>query len=189
MEQIIKWKCKHFLILCLLLFLFQGTAYASSSPGSGNGSGTGSFTVTDENRFDPRFYQKPEKQYPTADMPKGRSAGAGQDLESYILQALQQFQTSIDVSGYGIPKEKAEESYFRVLNSHPELFYVEGSVSWDYNASGTVIKYKDIRYRDTKANVQRQQQELEAAAEQALEWVDTPCLMQKRRWCSMTILF
>ena len=172
MKQIIKWKCRHFLILCLLLFLFQGTAYASSSPGSGNGSGTGSFTVTDENRFDPRFYQKPEKQYPTADTPKGRSAGAGQNLESYILQALQQFQTSIDVSGYGIPKEKAEESYFRVLNSHPELFYVEGSVSWDYNASGTVIKYKDIRYRDTKANVQRQQQELEAAAEQALEWVD-----------------
>lgn len=200
MKEKIKRKCKHFLILCLLLFLFQCTAYAStssgredsstnpsansgsgdsggayangrSSPESGSG-GTGSLTITDENRFDPKFYLQPEKRYPISGMPKSRSARAGQDLESYILKALQQFQTAIDVSGYGISKEKAEESYFQVLNSHPELFYVEGSVSWDYNSSGTVIRYKNISYRDTKANVLRQQQELDAAAEQALEWVE-----------------
>lgn len=82
MEQKTNRKCNYFLIFCLLLFLFQGTAYASASPDGGNGSespdsngsasispdsgnsGTGSLTVTDENRFDPRFYQQPQERYP-----------------------------------------------------------------------------------------------------------------------------
>ncbi len=192
MEQKTNRKCNYFLIFCLLLFLFQGTAYASASPDGGNGSespdsngsasispdsgnsGTGSLTVTDENRFDPRFYQQPQERYPISNVPKSRSARANADsvdLETYILTALQQFQTSIDVSGYGISRANAGETYFQVLNSHPELFYVEGSVSWDYNSSGTVTRYKNISYRDTQANIRRQQQELDAAAEQALEWI------------------
>lgn len=170
MKQKYNRKCKYFLILCLMLFLFRGTAYASA--GLEDSGGTDSFTITDENRFDPKFYQQPEERYPASSTLQGRSARSNVDLETYLVHALEQFQTSIDVAEYGISREKAAETYFQVLNSHPELFYVEGYVEWNYNSSGVVTKYKSISYRDTQANIKRQQQELEAAAEQALAWVD-----------------
>ncbi len=158
-------KGKYFLILCLLLFLCGGTVSASS------GGGTDSLRITDENRFDPEFYRQPEARY-ASQGGEGRSARAGLDFETYIIEQLQQFATTIDVSGYGISNGKAGSAYFQILNSHPELFYVEGSVNWRYNSSGMVTQYYNIKYRDAQANIQRQQKELEAAANEALTWVD-----------------
>lgn len=163
-------KRKYFMILCLLLFFFSGTAYAKSNT---EGTGTDSLVITDANRYDPIYYQKPEERYASLEAGNGRSARANLDLETYIVEALQQFKTSIDVSAYGIPRAQAGPVYFQVLNSHPELFYVEGFVKWEYNTNGIVTKYKNISYRDTQANVKRQQEELEQAAEQALDWVDS----------------
>ncbi len=49
--------------------------------------------------------------------------------EEAIVDALRNFQPEIDVSAYGIPRQGAGDYYFRVLNRHPDLFYVEGRVS------------------------------------------------------------
>ena len=159
-------KKRFFLVFCLLLFLFTGTVSADS------GGGTGSLSITDENRFEPDYYRKPETRYMSQGAGLGRTARAGLDFETYIVEQLQQFSTVIDVSGYGISNGGAGNAFFQVLYNHPELFYVEGDVEWSYNSSGLVTKYHSIKYCDTKANIQRQQKELEAAAEQALTWVD-----------------
>lgn len=159
-------KKRYFLILCLLLLLFGSTAYASAENG-----GTDSLALTEENRYDKIYYQKPEKRYPVSGG-KARLARENQDFETYIMEALQQFQTRIDVSAYRISRAEAGAAYFQVLNDNPSLFYVEGAVKWSYDSNGMVTSYHSIRYRDTPANIKRQQEELEQAAAQALSWVD-----------------
>ncbi len=159
-------KKKYFLILCLLWFLFGSTVSASSLS-----EGTERVVITDENRYDPSYYQKPEKRYPVSST-RTRSAKENQEFEAYIIQALQQFRTSIDVTAYQITRGQASAAYFQILNNNPSLFYVEGRVEYDFNSNGMVTRYHGIKYRDTPANIKRQQEELEQAAAQALSWVD-----------------
>lgn len=155
-----------FLLILLLTLLLGSTVYAEQ----GENQGTDTLILTDENRYDPLYYQKPEKRYASSVL--GRSVRSSSDLEDYLVDSLQQFQTAIDVSAYGISRAEAGAVYFQVLNDHPELFYVEGSVKWSYNSAGKVTSYHNIVYRDTTANIKRQQKELEQAVEQALTWVE-----------------
>ncbi len=147
----------------------DGSAQVSANSES---IGTDSFRMTEENRYDPVYYQKPKARKRSQAAEKGRSVRANQDLETYIVEQLQQFSAVIDVKGFGIPAGEAKDTFFQIVNSHPELFFVGNYVGWSYDSSGMALTYKNIEYRDTQANVLRQQQELEAAAEQALVWVD-----------------
>ena len=183
-------KRRYFLVLCLLLFLFSGTVTAGFEDGQTDSSGiaeendsaqvsadsegirTDSFRMTEENRYDPAYYQKPKARARSLGAGKARSAQANQDLETYIVEQLQQFSAVIDVKGFGIPAGEAKDTFFQIVNSHPELFFVGNYVGWSYDSSGMALSYKNIEYRGTQANVLRQQKELEAAAEQALAWVD-----------------
>ena len=96
-------KKRFFLVFCLLLFLFTGTVSADS------GGGTGSLSITDENRFEPDYYRKPETRYMSLGAGLGRTARAGLDFETYIVEQLQQFSTVIDVSGYGISHSRSHQ--------------------------------------------------------------------------------
>ncbi len=160
-------KRRYFLVFCLLLFLFSGTVSAGSES-----SQTDSFRITDENRYDPVYYQQPKLRYASQRAGQRRSVRANLDFETYIVEQLQQFSTVIDVSGYGITRGEAKAAFFQIVNSHPELFYVGNYVGWSYDSNGIVLSYKDIVYCDTQANIRRQQEELEAAAKQALAWVN-----------------
>ncbi len=129
--------------------------------------------LTDENRYDPEFYREPEEVYPSVQSRTFRGARAGQTLEEYIVEALNNFEEEIDVSAFQIPsdKETAGGSFFQILNSHPELFYVANGVGWSYNASGYVAKYK-VSYLGTQEEIISQQEELEEAAERVVSEVD-----------------
>lgn len=66
-----------------------------------------------------------------ADMAEADCIGAADlgSAEEAIVNALRNFQPEIDVSAYGIPLQGAGDYYFRILNGHPDLFFVEGRVS------------------------------------------------------------
>ncbi len=114
-------------------FLFGSTVSASSLS-----EGTERVVITDENRYDPSYYQKPEKRYPVSGA-RTRSAKENQDFEAYMIQSLQQFQTSIDVTAYQITRGQASSAYFQILNNNPSLFYVEGRVEYDFRVGWTLL--------------------------------------------------
>lgn len=164
-------KRKYFVPVFLMVLLFCGKVYAETNS---EYEGTGSLTITDDNRYDSIYYQKPEKRYASSARAAGRSARANLDFETYIVNSLEQFQSTIDVSEYEISNGAAGAAFFQILNSHHELFYVEGTVKWKYDSStGKVKYYYGILFRDTPENVERQTEELEQGAEQALTWVDS----------------
>lgn len=159
---------KKFVFLALLMIcLLSGTAYAKAGTASEK---TETEILTEENRYDPVYYQEPEKLYPKA---KARTARfTALSLEEYVVNALENFQDEINVSAYAIPVEDAGERYFQILNSHPSLFYVVGTVRYSYNPStGTVNSY-NVSYTDTKANISVQQAEFNKEVNRALKWVD-----------------
>ncbi len=130
-------------------------------------------TITDENRYEPQLYQKPETIYPVS---KSRTSNVReqQTLEERILEGLKNFEERIDVSGYKIPNEKPEASnrYFQILNSHPELFYVGNSVSWSYSKTDNMLVSYTPQYLGAPDEIRQQQQEFEIAADQAAAQVE-----------------
>lgn len=156
-------------VLCLLL-LFGSTVYAENSTKEVQ---TEEVNLTEENRYDGIYYQNPEKRYPQGSAGTNSVKGASLTLEEYVVNALRQLQTSINVSAYKIPVEEAAQIYFQILNNNPELFYVKGSIQYSYNpSSGMVISYT-VTYNDTEENITNQKAEFEQAAEKVSEQVES----------------
>ncbi len=160
-------KKKMFFLILLFLCLFGGTAYAA--PVSENLK-TGSMELTEENRYDPVYYQTPEEVCPSNGGGKFRSAREGVNFEECLVNGWEGFQDKIDVSAYNIPESEAVQRYFQVLNNHPSIFYVDNYVRWGSNAG--IIKYFSVTYTDTQANVAAQKEAFQRELEKALEYVD-----------------
>lgn len=134
---------------------------------------TESVTLTDENRYNPEYYEEPEAAYPLAGKSISRAARTQQTLEEYIVAALENFEETIDVSAYNVSRETAYEEYFRILNNNPQLFYVAGKCGISaYQGASTILSYK-VTYLYNKETAIQMCEELEAAAEQAVAQVDT----------------
>ncbi len=158
-----------FPLMLLLLCLFSGTAYAEPSADSGE-QRTGEFILTEENRYDPAYYQEPEERYPAAGATVGRSAEVS--LEDYVVGALEQFQLSIDVSAYQIQRSDASDVFFQILNSHPSLFYVEDKIGWTYTVADNTVVCYTVTYSGEKEDIQFQQEMFRQEVGKALEWVN-----------------
>lgn len=152
--------------ILLLLCLFGSTAYAS--PVEQEQQET--LTLTDENRYDPVYYQEPEEIYPAADTRMGRSAQVS--LEEYVVSALEEFQTTIDVSAYNIPRAEAVDVFLQILNDHPSLFFVNGRIGWTSNATTGMAMTYNVTYTDTEENIRVQKEDFDKAINQALTWTD-----------------
>ncbi|MCR5251997.1 MAG: chitobiase/beta-hexosaminidase C-terminal domain-containing protein, partial [Lachnospiraceae bacterium] len=55
------------------------------------------------------------------------------EAEAAVISALKSRATTIDISAYKVPKADVGKFYFGILNSHPDLFYVDGGFSYNYN--------------------------------------------------------
>lgn len=62
-------------------------------------------------------------------------AEAAESFETYLVGQLKNKRSKIDVSGYGIQKDKMMERFLEVLNRHPELFYVKKSLSMSFSTT------------------------------------------------------
>lgn len=163
-------------IFCLLLFcLFSSAAYAETDEGSEN---TETLTLTEENRYDPVYYQEPEELYPAVSDGKARSSELS--LEDYVVNALENFETQIDVTAYKIPREEATEIYFQILNNHPSLFYVVSAAGWSWNSSTNMVISYSVLYTDTEENIKAQKADFDRAVKKALNWVDSSMTSEEK---------
>lgn len=60
-------------------------------------------------------------------------------LEETIVNGLTAKASNIDISSYKILRADFSSIYWSILDNHPELFYVLGSISWRYNNAGYII--------------------------------------------------
>ncbi|HCT91960.1 MAG TPA: hypothetical protein DF613_11380 [Lachnospiraceae bacterium] len=155
-----------FPVLLLLLCLSCSTVYATNT----DEEKTESITLTEENRYDPVYYQEPEELYPVAKARMERSGAPS--LEECVVNALEQFQDKIDVSAYRIPSAEAGTKYLQILNSHPSLFYVKSTASWSYSKSTNLVVSYNVTYNMDKNIIKSQQTVFEQEIDQALTWTD-----------------
>lgn len=161
-------------IMSLLMVLFLSAGFVQT-PVQAEAAvvQTESITITDEDRYNPEYYEEPEIIYPSAKKSMSRAVRAQQTLEEYVVSAIENFQTEIDISAYNIPRSKVGEEYQKILNNHPEIFYVGNGFRYSYNPQDVVVNITEISYLDTPDKIRLMRDELEAAAEQAVAQVDT----------------
>lgn len=165
-------KKKRIWSLLMVLFLTAGVVQ-TPVPAEAAELQTESVTLTDDNRYNPEYYEEPEAVYPLAKQSMSRAARTQQTLEEYIVAALENFEETIDVSAYNVPIETAGEEYFKILNNNPQLFYVAGEYNGSYyQGASTILSYK-VTYLYEKEEAMRRRDELETAAELAVAQVDT----------------
>lgn len=101
------------LLLILLVLSFAQTAFSESE----EGMHTAGLKLLNHGDF-------PEGSSTLAVMPRS-------DFSTYVLGQLKNLATEIDVSSYRIPDSDIYSLYEDLLNSHPELFYMESTLFWD----------------------------------------------------------
>lgn len=162
---------KRFLLPFLLMLLFScSTVYATNIT---ENEQIEEVNLTDENRYDSIYYQEPKVRFPVENIELERSARANITLEEHVVNALQQLETSIDVSAYQISVSEAGDTFFQILNQHPELFYVSGSVRYSYNPTTNMITSYTVSYLGTEEEIRQQQETFEQSVDAALEQVET----------------
>ncbi len=69
-------------------------------------------------------------------------------LEQYLVAEIENHTSRIDLSRYEIPKEDLVEVIMRILNRHPELFYVSNNIMAYSNPSQNKITSIEMTYLD-----------------------------------------
>ncbi|MEY8390127.1 transglutaminase domain-containing protein [Lachnospiraceae bacterium 45-W7] len=159
-------KRRYTVTILMMLFFVLGTVKVQAET---KDIRTEYVTLTDENRFKEEYYQKPKVRYPVAEGEMYRASRAALDLEQYIVEALENYQQSIDVSAYQIPTKEVSAVFLQILNDNPGMFYVDNKFAYSYysyNEQSLVQSYH-VSYLGTPEEIDQQRQELEAAADQA----------------------
>ena len=155
-----------FFVMLLSCLFFSRTVYAESDEEILK---TESLTITEENRYNPEYYQEPEERYPVVNENMMRSAQL--TLEECVVNAWENFETEIDISAYGISRAEASANYLQILNNHPSFFYVVSSVGVSYNSSTNMALGYIVEYIDTEENILAQQADFNKEVEKAQTWV------------------
>ena len=71
-----------------------------------------------------------------------RYLASTQEVEPYIYECLMAEQTDIDLSAYKIPTDRIVAVFTDVMNTYPELFFVEAGISYTYTSAGHVVTLK-----------------------------------------------
>ena len=161
-------KKRYVLPVLTLLFLFLGFLPVQAQT---DDIKTESVTLTEDNRYNPEYYRKPEVRYPAAKTRAYSVDRSAQTLEEYIVAALENFETEIDVLAYRIPRAEGGSRYLQILNNHPGLFYVKSAIKWTYSSQDFVWKYT-VTYISTKEEFSQQKKAFEIAADQAVAQVE-----------------
>ena len=128
-------------------------------------------TLTEEERYNEDYYGEPKLRYP-AGKARAFSRTADVSLEDYVVAALENLETTIDVSDYNLSASNAQEvgaEFNKLLNSNPQLFYIKKS---GYTLSGDKIISFNIEYIDDEDAIMEMKSSFEATADLAAAQVD-----------------
>lgn len=157
-----------FLALVMLCTVQDITAFAAEDAETALKSET--LEMSGEERYNADYYAEPELRFPKNQKSLYSQARTELSLEEYVVAALENHETWIDVSAYNISPSAAGREYFKILNNNPQLFYVMGTVSMTYE--GNQVKYYWPEYLAGKEETMQMKKELETAVLQVLEQVD-----------------
>lgn len=127
-------------------------------------------TLTEEERYNEDYYGEPKLRYPVG-RTRVYSRTADVSFEDYVVAALENLETEIDITAYGYSLDKAGVEYNRILNNNPQLFYTK-SCSISYIQSNNMANTYVIEYIDDKDAIMEMKTSFEAAANLAAAQVD-----------------
>ena len=158
-------KKKFTVLFLMMLFLSSGATQVHAETETLK---TKSVTLLEEERYQEEYYGEPMLRY-AVEKETRSLARTSLTLEEYIVAALENFETEIDVSAYNLPVSQAAE-YFKILNNNPQLFYVKGSYSISY-VGDKILSYR-VTYLYSKEESLQMKEELETAVDEAASQVD-----------------
>lgn len=104
---------------------------------------------------------------------KARTAAAEYDgsCDAEIINAIENLETEILVSGSGITKDNVTETINRIWNTNPQFFYLQ---KWEYTYYPSTGEVKELlfTYTGSSEEIVQQQAEIREALEEAAEDVD-----------------
>lgn len=154
MQEICK---KIFFMLCFAFLCTVGISVHVQAD-----SDIGVSELSEDERYNPEYYK------PISGRAKARAASMD-SFENKIVTALQNLETEIDISEYGLSEEELEIAYRQILNDHVELFYVK--TSYRYGA-GTVVPFILPNYSTTdEQEIREIQSKMDAVANEAIAFV------------------
>lgn len=68
-----------------------------------------------------------------------RYLAPAQSAEDYIYQSLLAEHSEIDLSDYAITTDRITLLYTEIMNTHPDLFFVDPGISYSYNSAGYIV--------------------------------------------------
>ncbi len=155
------------LILAFVLVFTSVPVYAETGKG---GVQAEEVTLTEENQYDPIYFQQPKVRYPQHTARANQAGQASLSLEESVVSQLKQHPDKVDVSAYKIPISEKGEPYFQILNNHPELFYVQKSTAYSYSG-GYIISYS-VKYQIPKEDIPQYEEALEEEVDLAVAQID-----------------
>lgn len=155
----IKKYWKLFMIPLLALFV---VAISTTSTAAEADLRTGSVTLTEEERYNPEYYQPLDHVICSS---YSLRANTQMNLESYIIQALQNREETIDLSDYELTVSEVQTKYFQILNNEYQFFYVDNAFYYSYNTDNYVSALYPEYNLDADTTRQIQEQLDDVAAE------------------------
>lgn len=125
--------------------------------------------MTEADRYNPKYNMPILPQTGEEKLDKaGLSATDLQELETVLVNAWQNYQTSVDVSKYNLTVADGAYAtyYWQILNQHPEMFYVEGGVGC--LCVGNDVMNLTISYSMKQEEIKTVQQQMDAAVNEVL---------------------
>lgn len=157
-----------FLAMVLCITMQDMTAFAAETAETALKSET--IEITGAERYDEEYYAKPALRFPVKQKRLYSQEREEQSLEEYVVAALENYETVIDVSAYNISRSEGSQEYLRILNNNPQLFYVQAQAV--LSCMGNQVIYYRPYYLAGKEEAMQMKEELEMAVQQALEQVD-----------------
>lgn len=126
--------------------------------------------LTEEERYDPRYYRPFGKTDGTEGIDAtGAAEVNGKTFEETVAEQLRLHAELIDVSGFKMSSDAVHTDYFRTLFSNAELFFVDSAYS-AYTNGGYVTGIVP-QYNMSASAAEEALQVVDAAAEEALDMV------------------
>lgn len=93
-----------------------------------------------------------------------------------IVSAMENVEESLDVKGFGITTTNVEEIISNLVNTNPQIFYIE---KWGWSSYSSEVVGLNFVYDDSVENIRAKQKQVDRAVEEALESVDTSSMTEE----------
>ena len=75
------------------------------------------------------------------------------EVKAYIINALRNVQTTIDITAFNIPKAEISALFYGILNDNADLFFVSGQLSYSYSVTTAKITSITVSYTASKTAI------------------------------------